>query len=184
MSGAGTLHRSLPMDRFIATVAAISRLCGVAAAALILLAVGIICEMVFVRYALNQQTIWQTEFVTYALIFATFIGSPYVLLHHGHVNVDLLPLHLGPRGRFWLALAAAVVSFTFALLLAILGYFWWDEAWSKGWQSDTVWRARLWIPYLGMPIGMGLLSLQYLAEIFALATGRALPFGLDPEKPQ
>mgnify|MGYP003693606893 FL=1 len=64
--------------------------------------------MVFVRYVLNQNTIWQTDFITYCLIAATFIGSPYVLLTRGHVNVDVLPLYLGPRGRFWLALFAAV----------------------------------------------------------------------------
>ena len=61
--------------------------------------------MVFVRYVLKGSAIWQHEFVTFSLIGATFIGAPYVLLTRGHVNVDLLPLYLGPRGR--LALGAA-----------------------------------------------------------------------------
>ena len=65
----------------------------------------VVCQMVFVRYVLNQNTIWQTDFVTYSLIAATFIGSPYVLLTRGHVNVDVLPLYLGPRGAL---LAGAV----------------------------------------------------------------------------
>ena len=52
--------------------------------------------MVFVRYVLNQNTIWQTDFVTFSLVAATFIGSPYLLLTRGHVNVDVLPLYLGP----------------------------------------------------------------------------------------
>ena len=30
----------------------------------------------------------------------------------------------------------------------------WHEAWEK-WVSDTMWRARLWIPYGSMPIGLG-----------------------------
>ena len=55
--------------------------------------------MVFVRYVLNQNTIWQTDFVTWSLVAATFIGSPYLLLTRGHVNVDVLPLYLGPRAR-------------------------------------------------------------------------------------
>ncbi|HZS84005.1 MAG TPA: TRAP transporter small permease [Stellaceae bacterium] len=169
------------LDKFIAAVAAVSRLCGLVAAAFIFVAVLVICQMVFVRYALNYATIWQTEFVTYSLIAATFIGCPYVLLHRGHVNVDLLPLHLGPRGRYWLALVAALTSLAFTLLLAILGCAWWEEAWSKGWASDSIWRVRLWIPYSAMPIGMALLSLQYLAEILGLLTGRAAPFGIAAE---
>ena len=63
----------------------------------------IVCQMVFIRYVLNQNTIWQTDFVTYSLIAATFIGAPYVLLTKGHVNVDVLPLYVGERARFWLA---------------------------------------------------------------------------------
>ena len=38
------------------------------------------------------------------------------------------------------------------------------------------WAPPLWIPRLTMPIGMGLMSLQYVAEILALATGRTAPF--------
>ena len=57
--------------------------------------------MVFVRYVLNQTTIWQTDFTTWSLVAATFIGSPYLLLNRGHVNVDVLPLHLSPRPRWW-----------------------------------------------------------------------------------
>jgi TRAP-type C4-dicarboxylate transport system permease small subunit len=37
----------------------------------------------------------------------------------------------------------------------------------------------LWIPYLSIPLGIGLLSLQYVADILALASGDAMPFGMD-----
>ncbi len=45
-----------------------------------------------------------------------------------------------------------------------------------------MWRARLWIPYLSMPIGLGLLVLQYLAELLCLVTGRAPPFGISEKQ--
>jgi TRAP-type C4-dicarboxylate transport system permease small subunit len=35
----------------------------------------------------------------------------------------------------------------------------------------------MWIPLLSMPVGIGLLVLQYVAEIAALVTGREPPFG-------
>ena len=65
--------------------------CGIFAAGLIAASVVIVCQMVFVRYVLNDNTIWQTDFVTFSLVAATFIGAPYVLLTAGHVNVDVLP---------------------------------------------------------------------------------------------
>ena len=134
--------------------------------------------MVFVRYVLNQNTIWQTDFVTWRLVAATFVGSPYLLLTRGHVNVDVLPLYLGQRARWWLALASIVMSLGFVITMAVLTAGLWLEAWQQRWVSDTMWRARLWIPYSSMPIGLGILVLQYIADLYALVSGRAPPFGI------
>lgn len=171
------------MDVFILAVRRVSQLFGIIAAALIALGVLVVCHMVFVRYVLNQNTIWQTDFTTYSLVAATFLGSPYVLLTRGHVNVDILPHYAGPRLRYVLAVIASVVTLAFAVTLAILTFLFWKEAWDNKWVSDTMWRARLWIPYASMPIGLGLLALQCVAEFLALVTKREPPFGVHPEPP-
>lgn len=169
------------MDKFIGGVRMISRICGVIAALLIAAGVVIVCQMVFIRYVLNQNTIWQTDFVTYSLVGATFIGSPYVLLTRGHVNVDVLPLYLGDRGRFILALLSILMSLAFCLLMTVLTFNFWHEAFTERWVSDTMWRARMWIPYAAMPIGLGLITLQFVADLICLVTGREPPFGLKPK---
>ena len=87
------------MDAYIRAVAFLSRVAGVAAAFLIGFAVLVICDMVVERYILNLTTIWQIDVVTYCIVGATFIGSAYVLMTRGHVNVDVLPLHLGAARR-------------------------------------------------------------------------------------
>jgi TRAP-type C4-dicarboxylate transport system permease small subunit len=163
---------------YIAAVRRLSQLCGIVAAALIALGVLVVCEMVFVRYALNQNTIWQTDFVTWSLVAATFIGSPYVLLTRGHVNVDVLPLYLSERPRWWLALASVLMSLAFCLVLMWLAGRFWLESWEQRWVSDTMWRARLWIPYSSMPIGLAILALQFVADLCCLVTGREPPFGI------
>jgi TRAP-type C4-dicarboxylate transport system permease small subunit len=168
------------MDTFIRAVTFVSRVCGVIAAGMIAASVIIVCQMVIVRYGLNQTTIWQTDFVTYALVGATFIGAPYLLLNRGHVNVDVLPHYLHQKARYRLALASMIMALAFALIMTVLTFQFWQEAWENNWRSDTIWRARMWIPYASMPIGMGLLSLQYIVEILKLVTGREPPFGLPP----
>lgn len=170
------------MASFVSSVRMISRLCGYVAAAMIVAGVVIVCQMVFVRYALGQSTIWQTDFVTYCLVAATFVGSPYVLMLRGHVNVDVLPQYLGPRGRWWLALLVGLLTLAFCVLITVLTFRFWHEAWTNKWVSDTMWRARLWIPYSSMPIGLGVLTLQCLADLFDLVAGRAPPFGIAAER--
>ncbi len=163
------------LDRFIAAVSALSSAGGVVAVGLLLAAVVVISEMVFVRYVLRASAIWQHEFVTYSLIAATFVGAPYVLLTRGHVNVDLVPLYLGPRGRLALAVVAHLVTLVFCAVLAWYGFAFWYDAWANDWHAETVWRPPLWIPYFAVPLGMGLLTLQALAGLLALLTGRQAP---------
>ncbi|HEX6113057.1 MAG TPA: TRAP transporter small permease [Geminicoccaceae bacterium] len=171
------IGRDGALDRFIGAVAWLSRLGGIAAAALLLAAVLVICQMVFVRYVLQGSAIWQHEFATFSLIGATFVGAPYVLLTHGHVNVELLPVYLGPRGRFALAILAALISLTFCIVVGWYGFKFWHQSYVEDWHAQTVWRPPLWVPYAAVPLGMGVLALQYVAEILALVTGRQAPFG-------
>ena len=169
------------MDAFIRIVVFLSRAAGVFSAILMGLAVLVICDMVTERYFLNVPTIWQIDVVTYSIVGATFVGSAYVLMLRGHVNVEILPLYLAPRARYWLALFTIVLSLAFCVVLFVLCTAYWYQAWASDWHSDTVWRARLWVPYLSMPIGLGLLVAQYIVELICLVTGRAQPFGLKPK---
>ena len=170
------------MDAFIRAVTFLSRVAGVVAAFLIALAVLVICDIVVERYILNLTTIWQIDVVTYSIVGATFVGSAYVLMTRGHVNVDILPLHIRPRARFWLALVTSLLALGFCIVIFVLCTAYWYEAYSNRWLSNTVWRARLWIPYLSMPVGLGLLTLQYVADILCLVTGRAPPFGIQDKQ--
>ena len=169
------------MNNYIKFVANLSKLCGMVAAAMIVISVLVVVQMVWVRYILEESSIWQTEFVTFLLIAATFVGSPYVLLTRGHVNVDLLPLYLSHNWRLILAMLASVLSLAFCLLIAWTGYEFWYEAWENNWVSDTIWEVRLWIPYFSMPFGFAVLSLQYIADIISLIRGDDMPFGIHKE---
>ena len=56
------------------------------------------------------------------------------------------------------------------------GWPWWLETWHTGQTTSSIWRARLWIPYLAVPVGLALLCLQFLAEMWMVWTGRQEPF--------
>lgn len=156
------------MTFFIKSIQNMSKLCGMLAALLVTLAILVDCQMVIMRYFLNMSTVWQTEFVTYSIVAATFLGSPYVLLIKGHVNVDLLPHYLSAGPKKILAVFAALLALTFCAVLAWQSYHFYMEALEGGWLTDTVWELPLWIPYLPMFVGMALLCLQYVAEILCI----------------
>ncbi|RVT81916.1 TRAP transporter small permease [Rhodobacteraceae bacterium CCMM004] len=164
---------------FLRAVGWISTLAGWCAAAMIVAAVAITCQMIFVRFVLNGSTVWQTEAVIYLVIAATLVGLPYVQRLRGHVNVDLVPLAMGRSARK--VLATVTLSVSIAIVAVMLWYGWefWHFAWERGWRSDTVWGVRLWIPYLALPVGFALLLLQLVADLVAMLMGIDAPFGLE-----
>ena len=173
---------NLPLPAWVAAVHAASRTLGVAAAGLIVLSVGVICQMVFVRAVLGQSSIWQTEFVTFALIASAFIGAPYILLTRGHVAVDVLPLMASQPTRRWLHLLGSGIALAFCAVFLYAAVPWWWEAYHSGQTTSSIWRARLWIPYAAVPLGLALLCLQFVAEMWLVATRRQHPFGLSPDE--
>lgn len=168
-----------PLPAWAAAVNAVSRAFGVFAAALILVSIGVVCHMVFVRAVLHQSSIWQTEFVTFALVAATFIGAPYILLTRGHVAVDVLPLMVGHDARRWLSVVGSLIALAFCGFFLYASIPWWYETWQNNQTTSSMWRARLWIPYLSVPVGLALLCLQFLTHIVLVIGDRELPFGLE-----
>lgn len=166
---------------FLKTVAAISTLAGWIAAAMIVVAVAITCQMIFIRFVLNGSTVWQTEAVVYLVIAATLLGLPYVQRLRGHVNVDLFPMWLKGRARYRMALFTLTASIVIVAIMFWYGFDYWHYAWSRGWRSDTVWGVQLWIPYLALPVGFGLYLLQLIADLVAVILKVDTPFGLEAD---
>ncbi|MDA7430608.1 TRAP transporter small permease [Primorskyibacter aestuariivivens] len=156
-----------------------SKVAGWVSAGMIVAAVITTCHMIFIRFVLNQSTTWQTEAVVYLVIGATLVGLAFVQSVRGHVNVDLIPLALGKRLRKLLAVFTLAASMIVVAAMCWYSYEHWHLAFERGWRSDTVWGVQLWIPYLALPVGFGLLSLQLLADLIGLLLGIDKLFGLE-----
>ena len=149
----------------------LSTICGVIASFMILASVLITCQMIFIRAVLGRSTIWQTEAVIYLMIGATLIGLPYVQKLKGHVGVDLIAHLIGPTARRVLAFATLLVTAGMIAVMLYYAYDMWHFAWARGWKSETVWAVPLWIPYLSVPLGFGLMLLQLVADLAMVVWG-------------
>ena len=170
------------MDTYIRAVAFLSRVAGVFAAFLICARRARDLRHGRRALYLNLTTIWQIDVVTYCIVGATFVGSAYVLMTRGHVNVDILPLHVGPRSRYWLALFTNLLALAFCIVIFVLCTFYWYEAYSQRWLSNTVWRARL-VDSLSLDADRtGAARPSVLGRTARLVTGRAPPFGIKESR--
>jgi TRAP-type C4-dicarboxylate transport system permease small subunit len=96
------------------------------------------------------------------------MGAAYGLKDGAHINIDLFVRALPPGAQRTLERITSSLALFFCAYVAFKGWelFW--EAFSKGWRSESMWGPPLAIPYLFLPLGMSLLSLQLLIQIFGL----------------
>ncbi|MCK9363935.1 MAG: TRAP transporter small permease [Syntrophales bacterium] len=138
----------------------------------ILAATLIIVEQVVVRYVWNAATIWQVEIAVYLLIAATFLGAPYGLKHHAHINIDMVVYKLPFQLRRRLDIATSFIAMLFCIVLSWRGCVMWWEAWEGNWLSSSLLSTPLIYPYAIIPVGMILTSLQYVIKIMELVKKR------------
>jgi TRAP-type C4-dicarboxylate transport system permease small subunit len=162
---------------FIRGVGNLSRLFAVLATLLIIAAMLVVCQMILMRYVFRLPTIWQTDFVVFSATAAMFLGAPYVLMTGGHVGVDVIELMVKERTRARMRIVSSLLGLTFCIVMLIATWVQFHDAWSGNWKHSSMWAPPLWVPLATLPLGFGLLCLQYVAQILALVTTDETPAG-------
>ena len=128
---------------------------------------------VFVRYVLSKPTIWAADLSGYALLWVTFLAAPWVLKRNGHVSIELATDRLGKAARRRVAvvvsLFGAAISGIFAWQTALTTY----EFFEQGRMIARIWQFPQFIPYICMPLGTALLTIEFLRRAFVIATDGA-----------
>lgn len=126
-------------------------------------------------FSMSSNALLEIQWYLYAAVFVLAAG--YTLLHDEHVRIDVLSGRLSPRGRAIIDIIGALVFLLpFAVLIIVLGwrYFW--NAWLSGEMSSNAGGLIRWPVYLVVPVGFTLLALQGVSEAIkriAFLAGRA-----------
>jgi TRAP-type C4-dicarboxylate transport system permease small subunit len=143
----------------------LSSITGGIAALCIVAAALVVTEGIITRKIFALSAVWQIEASVFLLIFATFVGAPFVQKSEHHLNVDLVLVHLSPKTR---EMTLIIVSIITCILSGILAWFAWPMWWEAVIRNDhsySLWSPPLWIPYFFIPFGMSLLLFQYIVHI-------------------
>jgi TRAP-type mannitol/chloroaromatic compound transport system permease small subunit len=134
---------------------------------------------VAMRYLFTAPTMWayETAMMVGAAMYA--LAFSYTHLRRGHVRVDVIYLHLSPRGRALVDVGGTLLFF-FPLLAVVIGAsFSW--AW-KAWITNEKSGETFWFPPIAplrtiVAIGFCLLAFQVVAyfvrDLYLLLKGKA-----------
>lgn len=122
---------------------------------------------VIARYILKSPTIWSYE-VTYFLYGTHFLlGAAYTLSIKAHIRIDVLHMHLPPRGKAIVdILGYLFLFFPVMLVLIYAGTEFTIQSWEMGEKSGlSPWRPYL-FPYKAVLVfSFFFLFLQGVAEV-------------------
>lgn len=121
---------------------------------------------VFSRYFFHFSTDWQDELSVFLIVGAVFMSGAAVQAQRGHVAIEAIVGLLPARSNHIRQLVVDLASFAFCAFFAWKSWTLLHEAWVEGYVSSSSWSPPLWIPYLTMSLGMSLLTLQILVQVF------------------
>lgn len=159
----------------------VNRLNRVVGGVVSMLVIGLTFLIVFevvTRYGFSAPTTWGTELTT--LLFATYVllGGGYTLLKNDHVRMDVLYSRFSDRGKAVLDLISMPFALLYVGVLFIEGNSMLFEAIESQRTLSSDWAPLLWPWLLALPVGVGLLGLQIIANavsnIVLAITGRGL----------
>jgi C4-dicarboxylate transporter, DctQ subunit len=138
-------------------------------------ALAIAAVQVFGRYIDPAGAInWAEEVIVYIAVWAVMIIGSQLVRHDGHVRPDLV-LRLLPAGaQRWVEMFNCLVAIAFTGGMVWLGWEVVSTALMLDQRSSSDLQFPLWIYYLALPVGGGLMLLRYIIRL-----GRYL-FAFDP----
>lgn len=117
--------------------------------------------------AAGSPSLWTLEMAQFIMVGYYILGGPYAIQMGSNVRMDLFYGDFTPRRKAWFD------AFTVFFLLVYLGVLLWGGVESTqyafqygGERSSSVWRPYLWPIKVIMCIGIVLMLLQALSELF------------------
>lgn len=140
---------------------------GVQGALALLLALYVMAT----RYLIPEWSIdWGEELIVYLLVWAIWLSSSRLAGKNEHIQTDLIIKIVPPGIQYWLSFIHYLIGiiFTFAMLLAGSQVVWF--AITIGENTESSMHFPLWVYYLSIPFGLGLMTLRYCHQLMHLFT--------------
>jgi TRAP-type C4-dicarboxylate transport system permease small subunit len=157
------------VPRLAALAAWASRAGAIVGAIALVAMIVLITAQVASRRVLSAPIVVADELSGYLLVIVTFMGLGYALLHGDHIQVTLLTKRFGRRAQTWLRVAWCVIAAPYLVLLLVRTAALAWESYRNQTFSVSATNFVLWPVQAFVPLGLVVLLLQLVAELFLAA---------------
>ena len=130
-----------------------------------------VCLDVILRYFFNRPLIWVTQVTECLLLYITFLGSAWLLREEGHVKVDMLINHLGPKTVALLGIISSTIGIAVSVVLTVFGSSLSWYYFRTGLYTPTILQIPIFAIIVIIPVGSLMLLLQFIRRTFKFIAG-------------
>ena len=146
--------------------------CAILGAAILFFAASIIFLEVASRALTGVSRIWVIEASEYSLLFITFLGAPYLLEKNMHVVLDIVYESFSRSWKRIAALLNALIGLAVCVILTVVGITVVIDQIGTGVRETTVMAPQSFWFTAALPLGMFLMSFQFIDQGVRAITGR------------
>jgi len=141
--------------------------------------IGVLLYEVVARYIFNAPTVWGHELATMFFGALSILAGSYTLRHRQHVCSDVIYRLMPSRAQAF----CDVIVFTLGILVLSVFFKMAVEFAYRSWQigeysNSSIWRPLVWPIKTAIPVAVGFLILQSVAELVR-STARLLGVRYD-----
>ena len=122
------------------------------------------------RTVFNSPTQWAEELIRYIVIFAVFIGVSSVTKKNEHIRMSVIINLFSEKKRRIIDIITSSIGMIFSVTILISGIILVADAKSSETLSEFGLNMPIYIPYLALPVGGGLMSLRLIGRIIDIIT--------------
>lgn len=153
------------MKRVVQWIDALSSLAGAVAGIMLCGGLALIVTEIVVRSFFDRTLFVTEEYSGYLMCGLTFCALGYTLRERGHIRMTFLLKAVKGRRKVWLDIVCFAVGLVFcAGLTFFTAKFFWDSVVTQS-QSMQISETYLAVPQFFMPLGAGIMTLQFFGEI-------------------
>lgn len=129
---------------------------------------------VAMRYLTGSGIDWAQELTIFLFIWMAKFGAAYGVRTGIHIGVDFVVNWVRPSVRYYIIQLALTLGTLFTAAIAFFGMRWVVFIYGTGQLSPDM-EIPMWIVYLGVPLGSGLMCYRFLQVQFHFAKTGELP---------
>lgn len=160
------------MHAFDRALGGLSRLLRLSGQAVLIFMMVSICYDAVMRYAFAAPTQWSLEVNTFLLAYIALVPAADVLRRGQQLNIGFVYSSFGRTARLASRAVAGAVGVAFCAVLTWRGAIMAWQAWEYGERMSSTLGTPMVLPFGLIPVGFGLLGLQFLADLINALRGK------------